>query len=356
MSAAVAEATAPVVDAGPSLEEVERTGLGGQAGLGGRDGNDILEGALLGEGEDGAGGNGSDSSDDEGDGINVVATRDGGGAQHVRRTFDRGANVYVRPELAAAGGEGEGGETAEETAEDAELKPLRYKYYKSSFDVVLSELETHPWRKPYTDLSDYFNYGFNEQSWNPYCAKQLKNRMESNEGPRPNESLAQEEDPAAAVAGTGVAGTGASAALFGLPPAPAAPMATALPAGMVPAAPAPVAGWGRPPPHSAGPGADGHEHVNMPRPPHKREREEPVGEVDFGRDRDRDRHTDRNNDRYNGGGGGGGYAGGGGGVCFAFQKGQCTRGDSCRYRHEGGGGGGEGGGGGGGGGGYYGHR
>jgi hypothetical protein len=351
MSGAVAETTAPILDAGPSLEEVERTGLGGQAGLGGRDGNDILEGALLGEGDDGAAGDGSDSSDDEGDGINVVATRDGGGAQHVRRTFDRGANVYVRPELAAAGGEGEAGEAVEETAEDAELKPLRYKYYKSSFDVVLSELETHPWRKPYTDLSDYFNYGFNEQSWNPYCAKQLKNRMESNEGPRLNESLAQEEDPASAVAVTGVVGTGANAALFGLPPAPAAPMAAALPAslaGVTPAAPAPVAGWGMPPPHSAMPA--------MPRPPNKREREEQVGEVDFGRDRDRDHHADRNNDRYNGGGGGGGggYAGGGGGgVCFAFQKGQCTRGDSCRYRHEGEGGGG---GGGSGSGGYYGNR
>jgi len=59
---------------------------------------------------------------------------------------------------------------------------------------------------------------------------------------------------------------------------------------------------------------------------------------------------------FGGGGYGGGYGGGGGsGVCFNFQKGNCTYGESCRFRHEGaasqgsggfGGGGGYGGGGG----------
>ena len=62
---------------------------------------------------------------------------------------------------------------------------------------------------------------------------------------------------------------------------------------------------------------------------------------------------------YSGGGGGGyrgggGGGGGGGGVCFDFQKGHCSRGEGCRFRHTmegargGGGGGGYGGGGGGG--------
>jgi len=50
-------------------------------------------------------------------------------------------------------------------------------------------------------------------------------------------------------------------------------------------------------------------------------------------------------DRGGGGGyGGGGYGGGGrSNECFDFQKGRCTRGDSCRFSHGGGGGGGGGG-------------
>jgi len=42
------------------------------------------------------------------------------------------------------------------------------------------------------------------------------------------------------------------------------------------------------------------------------------------------------------GGGGSGYGGGGGGsgVCFNFQKGNCTYGENCRFKHEGGGSGG----------------
>jgi len=33
-------------------------------------------------------------------------------------------------------------------------------------------------------------------------------------------------------------------------------------------------------------------------------------------------------------GGKGGGKGGGGGICFAFQKGECSRGDSCRFAHS----------------------
>jgi pre-mRNA 3'-end-processing factor FIP1 len=32
--------------------------------------------------------------------------------------------------------------------------------------------EDKPWRKPGADITDYFNYGFNEVTWRAYCAKQ----------------------------------------------------------------------------------------------------------------------------------------------------------------------------------------
>ncbi|XP_062998155.1 pre-mRNA 3'-end-processing factor FIP1-like [Elgaria multicarinata webbii] len=39
-------------------------------------------------------------------------------------------------------------------------------------EVDLESFEDKPWRKPGADLSDYFNYGFNEETWKAYCEKQ----------------------------------------------------------------------------------------------------------------------------------------------------------------------------------------
>ncbi|XP_036436534.1 pre-mRNA 3'-end-processing factor FIP1-like isoform X1 [Colossoma macropomum] len=43
--------------------------------------------------------------------------------------------------------------------------------------AVEAEADTYedkPWRKPGADLSDYFNYGFNEETWKAYCEKQRR--------------------------------------------------------------------------------------------------------------------------------------------------------------------------------------
>lgn len=34
-----------------------------------------------------------------------------------------------------------------------------------------------PWNKPGADISDFFNYGFSEQTWKVYCRKQRKKRL-----------------------------------------------------------------------------------------------------------------------------------------------------------------------------------
>ncbi|XP_067014398.1 pre-mRNA 3'-end-processing factor FIP1 isoform X4 [Anabrus simplex] len=60
----------------------------------------------------------------------------------------------------------------------------------------LDSLEDKPWRKPGADITDYFNYGFNEETWRAYCERQKRIRVhESGVG------LAQ-------IGGTGPAGRG----------------------------------------------------------------------------------------------------------------------------------------------------
>ena len=53
-------------------------------------------------------------------------------------------------------------------------------------EVDLATLQDKPWRRPGSDLSDWFNYGFDEISWEAYCyrrreigdlASALKNKV-----------------------------------------------------------------------------------------------------------------------------------------------------------------------------------
>ncbi|KAK0419891.1 hypothetical protein QR680_014390 [Steinernema hermaphroditum] len=48
------------------------------------------------------------------------------------------------------------------------------------YDLDLATMEDRPWRKPGADINDYFNYGFNEETWNMYCERQRKLRLEFN--------------------------------------------------------------------------------------------------------------------------------------------------------------------------------
>lgn len=37
------------------------------------------------------------------------------------------------------------------------------------FDVNIDTFEEKPWRYPGVDVTDFFNFGFNEDSWKQYC-------------------------------------------------------------------------------------------------------------------------------------------------------------------------------------------
>ena len=40
---------------------------------------------------------------------------------------------------------------------------------RSILDVDLGAMAEKPWRRPGSDISDWFNYGFDEISWEAYC-------------------------------------------------------------------------------------------------------------------------------------------------------------------------------------------
>jgi hypothetical protein len=50
---------------------------------------------------------------------------------------------------------------------------------KSLYEVELEQLDEKPWREPGAVLSDYFNYGFTEDTWKIYCQHQAMMRQET---------------------------------------------------------------------------------------------------------------------------------------------------------------------------------
>lgn len=74
-----------------------------------------------------------------------------------------GQRSYVRPQLKDPSKQDS--EEQERLKLKEEIKALRFTHHRTSFDVDIEALEQHPWRKSFANLSDYFNYGFDEDSW-----------------------------------------------------------------------------------------------------------------------------------------------------------------------------------------------
>lgn len=49
---------------------------------------------------------------------------------------------------------------------------------KSILGIDLEGLQDKPWRLPGADITDYFNYGFDEFTWTAYCQKQTRIRQD----------------------------------------------------------------------------------------------------------------------------------------------------------------------------------
>lgn len=64
---------------------------------------------------------------------------------------------------------------------------------QSAVEYNIEAIEDKPWRKPGADITDYFNYGFSEETWRSYCERQKRMRHESGAGlsglgPNPSQS------------------------------------------------------------------------------------------------------------------------------------------------------------------------
>merc|ERR1719175_189476 len=47
----------------------------------------------------------------------------------------------------------------------------------AAVELDMESLEDKPWRKPGADITDYFNYGFSEDTWAAYCNRQRRLRV-----------------------------------------------------------------------------------------------------------------------------------------------------------------------------------
>jgi hypothetical protein len=49
----------------------------------------------------------------------------------------------------------------------------------SALEFNIDGVEDKPWRKPGADITDYFNYGFTEDTWKAYSDRQKRLRFEA---------------------------------------------------------------------------------------------------------------------------------------------------------------------------------
>ncbi|XP_017874910.1 PREDICTED: pre-mRNA 3'-end-processing factor FIP1 isoform X2 [Drosophila arizonae] len=118
-------------------------------------------------------GSGSDDDDDDDsdDDINVVI----GDIKSAPSTY----NIKQRPNLLA------GATAADKAKPTAQAGKFSIEDFEGAgtingvavHEFSIDSLEEKPWRKPGADITDYFNYGFNEETWRAYCERQKRFRV-----------------------------------------------------------------------------------------------------------------------------------------------------------------------------------
>lgn len=74
----------------------------------------------------------------------------------------------------------------------ADAAPSEQAVVVTAFETEIDNLDEKPWRAEGADPSDWFNYGFNEETWRRYCEKQVRLRRENAMGGAPSNQMQQQ--------------------------------------------------------------------------------------------------------------------------------------------------------------------
>ena len=60
----------------------------------------------------------------------------------------------------------------------ADGKVFRFNHHRrhTAYDIAMDQIQHRPWLNPGEDISNYFNYGLNEESWTTYAKEQIMKR------------------------------------------------------------------------------------------------------------------------------------------------------------------------------------
>lgn len=118
-----------------------------------------------------------EEEESEDDDIEIVLNADN---MNLTNVGDASDLIKQRQKLAMSGQSLQPVQTSAPTTNNQILNSILTSIDKSSLKKIpdLDSIEDKPWTKPGVDISDYFNYGFTEETWRLYLHKQFQMRQE----------------------------------------------------------------------------------------------------------------------------------------------------------------------------------
>lgn len=140
-----------------------------------KDPDDKEAGELSGEDDGGDRKDDDDSDDDDFVQVTIGDIKTGPSVYETPRIFKQGTGYNKSSSSGGAGGMNK----TQGKGIDLEAVGTNNGIPTYDYDLDSLQAEDKPWRKPGADITDYFNYGFNEDTWQQYCEKQRRLRMEN---------------------------------------------------------------------------------------------------------------------------------------------------------------------------------